>query len=185
MSPVPSSRVLLSIASAVTLLAGCAATYTPPVAGPTAQLHIVSADVKSRPLGQPALNLFHAFNDENCTKGEGIGRLAAFGRIGDAEKDISLSAGKRVFIKGVFVGYYTSDVSVAITTLKNYAITTAVSGDRCTNVVSFVPEANRRYAISQTPQTSSCQMTLVEADTGTAPASQIVHPITEGCKAME
>jgi hypothetical protein len=160
MSHVPFPRVLLLLASAVTLLGGCAATYIAPVAGPTAQLHIAGAEVKSRPLGQPALNLFHAFNDENCTKGEGIGRLAAFGRIGDIEKDVSLAAGKRVFVKGVFVGYYTSDVTVAITTLK-------------------------QYAISQTPQTSSCQMTLIEADTGKAPASQIVHPINEGCKAMQ
>jgi hypothetical protein len=167
-------KIRITLIAAASLLSACVTGYQQPASNAaSARLELKTPDLNAAPLGRPVSAEVYAFEDDQCTPVPSAGRLAYFNRFKNSPENISIAAGRRIYVRATSTGYH-SDVSGAPGQVN-------VASDRCTRLLSFVPEAGKSYSLMINAMQNACPVSLVDTSTSVAPADLAVHPVGKTC----
>ncbi len=163
-----SAVVMLSCMLSACTYSGVGNYLQPLESEPHAVLNFVS-QVKSLTFSN-ASQYYSGFEDASCITPPTNTFMALMYLDTPAEIPIKIKPGKKIFLRGATVFSPSTVVGGQIRT----------GNSTCANLVSFTPEPGRTYDVKQVRASSSCEMSVLDAD-GFPPGDLAELPVTGAC----
>lgn len=161
------ASIRIALLVSLFLLGGCGRyNYKQPTPDhPHATLRVISDQS-----GMMSVQMFSSFPDATCTSPGYV--MAAFNWAREKEQELLVRPDEKMHILATFQ---------RVSGSRAVGDTTEIQSNYCNNVVSFTPESNHSYQLSQSPVDNQCRVKLIDTASMTAPPTFEVHEVRGNC----
>ena len=147
---------------------GCVGHYQQPaLSAPHATLKMVWGD---NPFMSGGSQGYWGYSNGECRDTDHTGVLGALSKSEPEKNRFLIQPDQRIYLQAMSSGIWQRESNQQ--PLSHFA---------CSSMSSFVPRAGKTYVVTHTAHIPGCSLRVVDQQTGQAPSTLLVEPISKGC----